>query len=280
MLADYHVHTDYSDDCEYPMRRVVEDAIARGLDEVCFTDHVDYGVKQDRDSITQPIKYLFDDPTKPLFNVDYPAYFAEIERLRAEYAGRVTLRRGMEFGVQAHTADAFRALCKKYDFDCILLSIHEIGDMEFWNQEFQAGKTQKEYNDAYYAAMLDVLSRYTDYSALAHMDMIRRYDAQGYYPYENNLGVIEAILRRLIADGKALEVNTATARYGIPDMSPAAGILRLYRSLGGELLTIGSDSHKPAHLGCDVALTQARLREMGFRAFYTYDRMRPVGHLL
>lgn len=41
MLADYHVHTEYSDDSTYPMESVVTDAIELGLDEICFTDHVD-----------------------------------------------------------------------------------------------------------------------------------------------------------------------------------------------------------------------------------------------
>ncbi|MBQ1911691.1 MAG: PHP domain-containing protein, partial [Erysipelotrichaceae bacterium] len=49
MLADYHVHTHFSDDSVYPMEEVVKDAIAMGLDEICFTDHVDYGVKLDVD---------------------------------------------------------------------------------------------------------------------------------------------------------------------------------------------------------------------------------------
>lgn len=47
MLADYHVHTAFSDDSVYPMEKVIRDAISMGLDEICITDHVDYGVKQD-----------------------------------------------------------------------------------------------------------------------------------------------------------------------------------------------------------------------------------------
>ena len=43
MKADYHVHTYYSDDSIYPMEEVVKDAIAKGLDEIAITDHVDYG---------------------------------------------------------------------------------------------------------------------------------------------------------------------------------------------------------------------------------------------
>ena len=45
MKADYHVHTEFSDDSEYQMEQVVRDSIVMGLDEICFTDHVDYGVK-------------------------------------------------------------------------------------------------------------------------------------------------------------------------------------------------------------------------------------------
>lgn len=47
MFADYHVHTEFSDDSVYPMEDVVKDAIRMGMDEICFTDHVDYGVKED-----------------------------------------------------------------------------------------------------------------------------------------------------------------------------------------------------------------------------------------
>ena len=49
MLADYHVHSAFSDDSTYPMEQVVRDAIRINLDELCFTEHVDYGVKPDWD---------------------------------------------------------------------------------------------------------------------------------------------------------------------------------------------------------------------------------------
>ena len=49
MRADYHVHTEFSDDSDYAMEKVIQDSIAMGLDEICFTDHVDYGIKKDWD---------------------------------------------------------------------------------------------------------------------------------------------------------------------------------------------------------------------------------------
>lgn len=56
MTADYHIHTEFSDDSEYPMEEVVKDAIALGLEEICFTDHVDCGIKSDWDD-TGEVKY-------------------------------------------------------------------------------------------------------------------------------------------------------------------------------------------------------------------------------
>ena len=44
MLTDYHVHTRPSDDCVYPLEDVAKDAIGLRLDEICITNHVDYGI--------------------------------------------------------------------------------------------------------------------------------------------------------------------------------------------------------------------------------------------
>ena len=77
MFADYHVHTEFSDDSTYQIEDVVKDAIALHMDEICITDHVDYGVKDDWDS-GREILYR---NGEPLANVDYPRYMAEIARI-------------------------------------------------------------------------------------------------------------------------------------------------------------------------------------------------------
>ena len=96
MFADYHVHTEFSDDSVYPMESVVRDAIQMGMDEICFTDHVDYGVKDDWDAGVE-IRWR---GNEPFANVDYPAYMAEIRRMQSEYGGRIHIRTGLEFGMQ------------------------------------------------------------------------------------------------------------------------------------------------------------------------------------
>lgn len=274
MLADYHLHTWFSDDSDYPMEQLVRDAITAGLAEICITDHVDYGIKSDW---PEPSETYTGDEKKgrPVMNVKYPAYHAEIRRLQERYAGQITIREGMEFGMQVHTIPQYEKLFAAYPFDFIIMSCHQVEDKEFWTQDFQRGRTQDEYNLRYYEEILQVVQRYKNYSVLGHMDMISRYDKAGVYPFENVRDIIAEILRQAIRDGKGIEVNTSSHRYGLSDLTPSRDILRLYKDLGGSILTVGSDAHAPKHLAAYVKETAEELREMGFASICTYRSMEP-----
>ena len=217
MFADYHVHTSYSDDSEYLMEDVVRDAISLGMDEICFTDHVDYGIKRDWDD-PQGIVYRKGGPGEPermaLANVDYPRYAAEITSLQSKYRDRITIKMGLEFGMQQHTVPLYEKLFASYPFDFIIQPI------------------------------------------------------------------MTEILKTVIADGKGLEVNTSCYRYGIRDLTPAVDILKLYRDLGGKIITIGSDSHRKEHLGAHIPETMQEIKKIGFDEVYTFSGMVPIAHAI
>lgn len=257
MNADYHVHTYYSDDSECPMEQMVKKGIAIGLNEIAFTEHVDYGVKT-------------------VLNCNYDAYLKEIEALRTRYAGQITIRAGIEFGVQTHTIPLFQRDYDTYAFDFVILSNHQIGDKEFWNYEYQEGRSQEEFQRDYYEAIYEVVKAYKDYSVLGHLDMIKRYDSYGSYPDANIMDLADKILRQVIADGKGIEVNTSCFAYGLKDLTPSKALLERYYQLGGRILTIGSDSHKTEHLGSHIAEVKEILREIGFTQFCTFEGMKPV----
>ena len=257
MFADYHVHTYYSDDSDCPMEQMVQKAIAIGLDEIAFTEHVDYGVKTDR-------------------NCSYEPYFSELAAMQDRYGDRLTIKKGIEFGVQRHTIPQFAADFAQYPFDFVLLSNHQIDDQEFWIYQFQKDKTQDEYQRAYYQAIYDVMRQYKQYSVLSHLDMIKRYDPCGEYPDDKILDIVEAILRQAIADGKGIEINTSCFKYGLPDLTPSRRILKLYHELGGEILTIGSDTHETDHLGDHIPEVKEYLKSIGFVHFCTFDQMQPT----
>lgn len=287
MLADYHVHSEFSDDCRAPMDEQIRSGLRASLDEICFTEHVDYGIKKDW---TEPdLEYvpgaelgIPSEPLAPLTNANYPLYLEKLHKMQNLFADRICIRAGLEFGVQTHTIDQFRALLSKYgkDLDFVLLSIHQVENRELWRRDFMKGRTQEEYTLRYYEELYRVISRFHGYDVLAHMDLVARYDELPPLPCRAIRPVLEETLKKVIADGKGIEFNTSWRRYGLPDTTPSVDILRLYRELGGTIITIGSDAHRPEQVGCDIAKSQQLLKELGFRYFCTFAGHEPHFHTL
>lgn len=275
MTADYHVHSAFSFDSKTPMETQIERGVELGLDEMCFTEHVDYGVHPDWDD-PAPAREI---NGKPCRNADYPRYFAALAEMKRRYGGRITLRQGLEFGVQRHTIPQFNAVYGRWRdaLDFTLLSVHQVDDLEFCPPEYQRDRTQDEYNMGYFEELLAVARDFDHYCVLAHLDVMRRYDPQGEYPFEKTRDVVAEILRTAIGKGKGIELNTASWRYQLKDVQPCREILRLYRDLGGEILTLGSDAHRPERVAGNFGEARAILRdELGFRRFCTFEAMEPV----
>ena len=287
MYCDYHVHTEFSDDSREPMEKQLERAIELGLDEICFTDHVDYGIKKDWEEGNiswrggDGVNY---DPCQqePLANVNYPEYFGKLLRMKEIYGKKIKIRQGLEFGIQTITIQPFERLYRRYqnELDFILLSMHQVDNKEFWNQEFQQGKTQQEYNESYYKEIYEVQKRFKNYSVLAHLDLLVRYDKQGIYPFEKVEEMIAEILKLAIQDDKGIEINTSSWHYGLKDTQPSGKILQLYKDLGGRILTIGSDAHTVRYLADHIRDAQEILKQIGFKEICTFDQMKPIFHLL
>ena len=284
MLEDYHIHSEYSDDSTEKMIDQINKAISLKLDEICFTDHVDYGIKKDWDE--GDIRYRGGDgihieTMNPLANVDYPRYFKELSELQEEYKGRLVIRKGLEFGIQTITIDLFNKLYERYgdQLDFVLLSMHQIDNKEFWTQDYQTDKTQKEYNENYYREIYEVMKQYKNYSVLAHLDLLNRYDLNGIYPFDKVKDMIAEILKLAIKDNKGIELNTSSWHYGLKDSQPSRKILHLYKDLGGKIITIGSDAHSTKYLADHITDGLKILRdEIGFDEICSFDHMVPSFH--
>lgn len=287
MRADYHLHCEFSDDSAEPMERQIERGIELGLSEMCFTDHVDYGIKKDWDE--GDIEWrggdgvgASEDEHTPVANVDYPKYFDKLHRMQETYADRIAVKAGLEFGVQTITVDRYEQLWQRWgdQLDFALLSMHQVDNQEFWTGDFQRGRTQDEYVRRYYEEILAVQQRFKHYSVLAHLDLIVRYDPAGAYPFEKVRDIVAEILRQAIDDDKGIEINTSSWHYGLADTQPSRDILRLYRDLGGRIIAMGSDAHSADYLADHFDDAADVLREVGFTDFCTFDRMVPTFHRL
>lgn len=130
------------------------------------------------------------------------------------------------------------------------------------------------------------MKNYHDYSVLGHLDLIARYDKAGIYPFAKIQDKIAEILKIVIADGKGIELNTSSVRYkihnaqGEQELTPSREILALYKELGGRIITVGSDSHKPEHLGAYIAEQSQELKKLGFKEICTFEKMQPIFHKL
>ena len=281
MYADYHLHSEFSDDSRESMDNQIQQAISLGLNEICFTDHVDYGFKHDWDD-PRGIDWR-QDAMEPLANVNYPEYFAKLLRMRVTYGKAITIRSGLEFGIQSITVDNYKKLYDRYQdqLDFVLFSMHQVNNLEFWTQDFQIGKTQQEYNEEYYREILKTMKLFKNYSVLAHLDLLARYDKKGIYPFEKVEDLIAEILKQAINDGKGIEVNTSSWHYGLTDTQPSRKILKLYKDLGGKIITVGSDAHSTKYLADHIKDVYAILKnEIGFEEITTFDHMQPVFHKL
>lgn len=259
MLADYHVHSYFSEDTDCPMEKEIQKAIELEMDELCFTEHIDY------DILT-------------VIQCDYDSYFEEFFRMKEKYKNQITLKAGIEFGVQVHTIPQYEEAFQKYPFDFVILSFHQVDNKEFWRQEYQEGKTQEEYNRGYYQEILDVVKKYKNYSIIGHLDVLKRYDLNGEYPFEKIKDLIEKIFEVVIADGKGIEINTSSFAYKLKSLMPSREILELYYKMGGEVITIGSDAHNEERICDHIPEMQELLKNIGFKGIYTFDKMKPIFH--
>lgn len=276
MFFDYHVHSYFSDDSDYEMEKLIIDAISMGLEEICITDHVDFGVKGDwRDLKENEV------PDKnAVMNVNFDKFFTEIEHLSVKYSNQIKVKIGMEFGIQMHTIPQFQELYDSYPFDFIILSIHQINNEEFWLYRYQQSKTDEQIYDGYYEELLNLVKTYKDYSILGHMDLIRRYVDKEVDMFEHNKDIIEEILIQVIQDNKGIELNTSSKRYGINGLTPSIEILKLYHKLGGKIITVGSDSHNKEQLAFEIKEGMQILKDIGFEYICTFDQMKPTFHKL
>ena len=262
MLIDTHVHSHFSADSGESMENIAEAAIRAGIGVLCFTDHIDYDF---------PLEGIYFD-----FNVD--EYLAEIAGIRERYGGQVRILAGVELGMQPHLPKRYKALLDRYPLDYAIGSLHLVGEYDPYYPEAFAGRDAVDVYRQYFEETLENVRVFEDFDSLGHLDYVTRYgESEKPFPSYQRFGdIIDEILRILIARGKALEINTAGYRKALRQPNPEPAILRRYRELGGELVTIGADAHTAKDLGTNCRRAMELLRELGFTAVTYYERHQPV----
>ncbi len=233
MLTDFHMHTDFSVDGKASIEEMAEAAARTGHAAICLTDHCDLGPEG------------FDSWGPP----DYAAMMPRVEALRARYPD-MDIHVGMEAGDMIVDRERMRARIKAQPLDFVLLSTHFVDGVDIYHfDDFIQDGLENAYA-RYLERMLDSVTHFADFDALAHIGYCAKFAPPGTRPllYADHPERIDAILRCLISQGKVMEINTSGIdRLGIP--LPGFDIVKRYARLGGEALTFGSDAHATNRVG-------------------------------
>lgn len=262
MLWDTHMHCRFSGDSEADPEDMIEAARAKGLDGICFTDHLDY-----------------DFPSDPpdLFLLDLEAYEQAIPALANKFEGIFPVLHGIEIGIQPHLSEKLSEVIRSHNYDQVICSSHAIDGKDPYYKTFFVGREEHEAYRRYFESILENLEVFSDFDVYGHIDYVVRYgpNTNRFYSYDAYSDVLDEILKKLIDMGKGIEINTGGFKYGLGHPNPCEDIIKHYRSFGGEIITIGSDAHAPEHVAYDFNKVPQILRDAGFTHYTVFVNRKP-----
>lgn len=266
-LADYHTHTHISGDSRSNLRDNVSAAYHAGLSELCMTEHWNL--------LNQRGEHL---PT----HYDFTPVIQQWEEIKEEWQDQLEVRVGIELGNSTVDTAAVQACLNLPELDFVIGSLHSVslkmGGVGIFTQA-------KACTDAHRAHIIlednvqqmDELVQTGTFDVLGHIIYPLRY-----FPPEFQLSLepwqdqLDEILRQVIQQGKGIEFNTSQGST----IRQWTSLLTRYRDLGGEILTLGSDAHKPQYIGAGFQEACSLLRSLGYRWVCTYRQRAPQFHPL
>jgi histidinol-phosphatase (PHP family) len=260
IISDYHIHSNFSGDSVEDLNKICNKAIELGIKEIAITDHMDLDVKGTLNSVD--------------FTLNLDEYVPRILKLKDLYKKELDIKLGMEFGIQKHLGIKGDEIIKKYPFDFIISSVHSVDRLLLDQKEFWEDKTREEAHDKYFLEILKSIENFNQFSVQGHLDFITRYggpNKKGFIDYVKYQDIIDEILKKLIFKGKGIEINTSGIRYNENRFYPCDDIVKRYFKLGGEIITIGSDSHKASDIGKDFKKAYDFLESIGVKYISSFD---------
>lgn len=249
-MVDIHNHSSFSADCHIPTEEMLLTAIDKGCTVFGISEHFDY-----------------DDLAEGLTDqkIDVDGYFACASALKEKYRDKIRFVIGAEFGYHPQANAMYQSAEQNFSFDYIVNSVHLTDGQGCYYQPYFKGKTKDFAYRRYFETVLESLSAPYDWQIAAHIGYVARNapypDPKIYYCEYATL--LDEILRTIIRQEKALEVNTNVKTCGYPTIVHRE-ILERYYALGGRLISFGSDAHRTNVIGTNYALATAMLRDLGF----------------
>lgn len=266
MLADIHIHTEFSFDSNEKPENYLSAIKSKGENIIGFSEHYDYDAVLDGAGITV---------------ADIDAYAKKIKALKKAFPDCKILF-GIEFGYRDFAVEKYKQLIKDYDFDYVINSVHTLaGRGDCFHDKFFEGKTLKESYRDYFNAVLESVKADFEYQIIGHLGYVSRYrTGEGSQIfYKDFSDIIDEILKEIIKRDKCLEINTSTGKSNSKFL-PDTDIIERYLQLGGKKLSFGSD----AHSACDCLRKSEEavttLKSLGVDTLYYFEKRKAIAYNL
>lgn len=266
ILCDLHTHSNRSFDAENSVDEMCRAAVARGLSAIAVTDHCE-----------APYINCGDDCEFGSFDKQIPASLRDAREARERYRGELNVLCGMELGEPMHDPEQTARALEYGDFDFILASVHNLrGRDDFYYMDFSSVDLE-EVLCAYFDELLETAS-FPHFDSLAHLTYPLRYvyERTGSVPdLTPYLPRIEAIFQTLIQNRKALEINVSGLFKPMTATLPPQELVTLFRRMGGQYITIGTDAHRADMVGKGIKEGLAVAQKAGFSHYTVYQAHTP-----
>lgn len=262
MYSDFHIHTHHSPDSDEIPENIIKKCIELGMSECCFTDHNDFN---------------WPDPNEN-YDLDIKAYYDELISLRELYKNKIDICIGVECGITDDNYIQNLQLIKNNPFDFVIGSCHIVGGMDPYYPDFFDNRNDREAFEGYFTTLKKSLEYFDNFDVLGHLDYIVRYspNKDANYSALDYMDIIDEILIKLIHSGKGIEINSSGLKSGLPFANPCPEILKRYKELGGEIITMGSDAHNLNFVGFKFDVAAQFLKNAGFNNYCIYKKRKPL----
>ena len=267
ILSDYHMHSSFSGDSHTDTEDMIKQSVATGLKRICFTEHYD------------PLFPCYKEDEIGEFDLDVNSYMKYKKNFfeKSDLQNKIDVNFGIELGIYPKVYETGSKIIKDNDYDFVICSSHTAAEIDPYYPEYWNGKTVIEGAKIYFEEILKNVSSFKDFDVYGHLDYCLRYIKSE--PSDRDLAnyreIFEEIFRILIAENKGIEINSNGLRSPLKNFNPNREILALYKEMGGEIITFGSDAHSPEYIGYAQKEASELLKSVGFKYHTNFKNRKP-----
>lgn len=263
-LLDYNIHSDFSPDGQDSIDTICQRAIARGIDEIAFTEHLDFELANNG-----------------VGSYNHHHALDALAEAQDKYSGDLYIRHGIEVVYQTRHLEMIEEFLDEHHFDFTIAAIHHVGDISIDDRDaiidfFNGHKLPDAYLPFFLEIKRAVESRVFD--LIGHFDYVQKVGVDAFGPFDYPLfeNMIDAILKTIIKNEMGLELNTLGLRESPREFYPSRKILKRYHDLGGEIITVGSNAIRADNVGAGIPNALWLLKQLGFQFITTFEQGEPA----